>query len=119
MAYRARAVTDANGKRAIYGSFFLSDMTAQPVVSTKKEIWKYHIKNRFKTTLVELVKQPRFNLLASRLINVEEFKPDTEVKAGYAPGVRMIRIGKIEFRERASFIYTKGRKKPKKAKKKK
>ncbi|MFC1720680.1 hypothetical protein ACFL0K_00255 [Patescibacteria group bacterium] len=106
MSYKARATTDGKGMRPICGGLFRTDLKAQSLGQAGVDIWSIDI-TLYSTILVKLLNQDKFNLLASRLINVEGYHPNTEVMAGHKPSLTAIEIGDKKYRARGNTIYEK------------
>ena len=107
MGNPAKQVTDGCGMRPVCGELFYSDLRAQSLAQDRVEIWDAEI-DLFSETLGKLVGYDKFNLLASRLMNVNGYSPDTEVLAGRIPGTVAITIvGGKQYRAHGTNIHEK------------
>ncbi len=98
MKITARRVRDGSGLRPLVQDFFHDEMVTQSLRVSGEDVWTaLNLAKFFSSTLQELVRRDSFNLLASRLINIKGYPPETRVLAAVKSGVRIIEIKGKQF----------------------
>ena len=102
----AQQVTDGWGHPSLLDDVFLSELRPVRVDSVRESVFECVVSDRGKRTLVELKTSDRFSLLAMHLIS-RGFPEHTLVSYGYRNHIKMVRVGKTEFRSHKHTIYEK------------
>lgn len=107
MAITAQQVTDSQGQQPISGDIYREDLKAHSLgESPNEDVWSEWVEVR-ECVLSRLLDLDKFSMLASRLININNYSPMMKVQAGSTvSGTRVIVTETEEFRARRSTVYS-------------
>ncbi len=111
MRITARPVRDEAGRRPLPGSgIFYTDLRAQTLGKLAEDVWVVvDLMKFFRSSLIDLSAMDRFNLLATRLMNVKGYPAGTRVLAGEKGAKRVIEINGKQFLSDGYTVYERGR----------